>query len=192
MDKVTGISSKEALIDFVDHAPENVEYLFFWGHQKPETGVSKSCLSQWFEAPFESAGVVYRTAEHYMMAEKARLFGDLAILEGIIAAETPKEAKKLGRKVSGFETSLWEAHRSAIVIRGNLAKFDQNPALGAFLLGTAERVLVEASPRDRIWGIGMSASHADAQNPRLWRGLNLLGFALMAVRAELAVSASSL
>jgi ribA/ribD-fused uncharacterized protein len=70
--------------------------------------------------------------------------------------------------------------------RGNLAKFAQHPDLAGFLLGTRERVLVEASPVDRVWGIGLAAGDERAGSPREWRGLNLLGFALMAAREALA------
>jgi ribA/ribD-fused uncharacterized protein len=164
------------------HRPE---YLLFWGHQTPKTGVNKSCFSQWFEAEFKADGIRYRTAEHFMMAGKARLFGDEATCERILAARTPGEAKKLGREIRGFDEAAWVAARLDIVTRGNVEKFAQNPALGAFLLGTGHQVLVEASPVDAIWGIGLAATDPAAQDPREWKGLNLLGFALMAARDAL-------
>jgi len=164
------------------HRPE---YLLFWGHQAPKTGVNKSCFSQWFEAAFILEGIKYRTAEHFMMAGKARLFGDAQACERIIAARTPGEAKKLGREIRDFDEAAWVQARLDIVTRGNIAKFSQNPALGAFLLGTGHQVLVEASPVDPIWGIGRAATDPAAQDPREWRGLNLLGFALMAARDAL-------
>ncbi|MDD9935054.1 MAG: NADAR family protein [Myxococcales bacterium] len=162
------------------------KYLFFWGH-RPEADGSpgKGCLSQWWPAGFELEGVRYATAEHYMMAEKARLFGDAAVLERILVAESPGAAKKLGRQVAGFDNTAWNAARFEIVVRGSHAKFAQNPELGRFLLRTGDRVLVEASPRDRIWGIGMGAKNERAQDPTQWRGLNLLGFALMEARDHL-------
>jgi ribA/ribD-fused uncharacterized protein len=161
------------------HRPE---YLLFWGHQAPKTGVNKSCFSQWFEAGFTVDGTKYRTAEHFMMAGKARLFDDAETCERIIAARTPAEAKKLGREIRNFDEAAWVAARLDIVTQGNIAKFSQNTALGAFLLGTGHQVLVEASPVDPIWGIGRAATDPAAQDPREWRGLNLLGFALMAAR----------
>ncbi|MDM0010755.1 NADAR family protein [Variovorax sp. J22G73] len=164
------------------HRPE---YLLFWGHQAPKAGVNKSCFSQWFEAGFKLDGIRYRTAEHFMMAGKARLFDDTATCERILAARTPGEAKKLGREIGGFDEAAWVAARLDIVTQGNIAKFAQNPALGAFLLGTGHQVLVEASPVDPIWGIGLAATDPAAQDPRAWRGLNLLGFALMAARDAL-------
>jgi ribA/ribD-fused uncharacterized protein len=114
------------------------------------------------------------------------LFGDTSALDGILAARTPAEAKNLGRTVQGFDDAAWNAARFEVVVAGNVAKFGQDPALRAYLLGTANRVLVEASPRDRVWGIGMGAGNEAATDPRLWRGLNLLGFALMEARERLA------
>ena len=119
-----------------------------------------------------------------MMAEKARLF-DGSATDAILTASNPGEAKKLGRQIRNFDQAIWEAHRFEIVVRGNLAKFSQHGSLKQYLLGTGDRVLVEASPRDRIWGIGLSASDPAAPNPYDWKGLNLLGFALMAVREQL-------
>ena len=167
-------------------APEPPTFLFFWGHQpRGDGGVSASCLSQWFEAGFEVDGVHYRTAEHFMMAEKARLFGDESARSRIVDAAQPGAAKRLGREVRGFDEATWTANRERIVHRGNLAKFSQHPKLRAFLLGTGNKVLVEAGPVDAVWGIGLAGNDARALDPGQWRGLNLLGFVLMDVRAEL-------
>lgn len=161
-------------------------YLFFWGHQPTADGsIGKSCFSQWFEAGFEVNGQPYLTAEHFMMTEKARLFGDDAARIRILASRTPAEAKKLGRTVEGFDDTAWEQARFEIVVQANAAKFSQHRALRDYLLATRDRVLVEASPVDRIWGIGLAANDAAAADPRTWRGLNLLGFALMEVRDRL-------
>jgi len=162
------------------------KYVFFWGHTGNEGAVGKECLSQWYPAPFEIGGVRYATAEHWMMAEKARLFGDHQAAERAVAAPHPGAAKQVGREVRGFDHALWEERRSAIVVAGNRAKFTQHAPLHDFLAGTGARVLVEASPVDRIWGIGLAANDDRAADPRAWDGLNLLGFALMEVRAELA------
>ncbi|MFD2352846.1 NADAR family protein [Nonomuraea ferruginea] len=121
-----------------------------------------------------------------MMAHKALLFGDEVAAEKILAAAHPGEAKKLGRAVGGFDEETWAAHRYEIVVRGNLAKFGQHAELKEFLLTTGGRVLVEASPLDRVWGIGLAADDPAAASPATWRGLNLLGFALMDVRDALA------
>lgn len=165
---------------------ERLKYLFFWGHTPAaDGGVTKSCFSQWWHAPFEIDGIHYPTAEHWMMAGKARLFGDAATLEMILKAEHPKQAKDLGRKVAGFDDEAWNRERFNLVVAGNLAKFAQHPALRDFLLGTGGRILVEASPVDRIWGIGLAGDDPAAEQPGKWRGLNLLGFALMEVRERL-------
>ena len=162
------------------------KYLFFWGHQPRRDGIiGKECLSQWWEAGFNIDEVHYLTAEHYMMAEKARFFRDLETRDKIIKAPHPGAAKKLGRQVRGFDEMQWRAARFEIVVRANREKFSQNDPIRAFLLGTKARVLVEASPVDRVWGIGLAADDDGASRPEQWRGLNLLGFALMEVREQL-------
>jgi ribA/ribD-fused uncharacterized protein len=163
------------------------KWLFFWGHKPSEDGsVTKSCFSQWWAGhPFVIDDLTYPTAEHYMMAEKARLFGDTDSLKKILIAKSAAEAKKLGRTVTNFNDSTWVAARSEIVVQGNFAKFYQHPKLRAYLAQTGDRVRVEASPFDRIWGIGMAVSHTNAEDPTKWNGLNLLGFALMEVRERL-------
>lgn len=160
------------------------DFLLFWGHRVTRR-IGASCLSQWYPAPFELAGVRFATAEHYMMAEKARLFGDRGCEERILAASHPGDAKRMGREVKDFDPSRWEEQRWHIVVSGNLAKFRQNEAFGRYLLGTGQRVLVEASPVDGIWGIGLARDDERATQPVLWQGLNLLGFALMEVRSRL-------
>ena len=178
--------TREALVARLD-AGEAPKFLFFWGHTPKHEGVvDASCLSQWFGAPFTEQGVRYATAEHWMMAAKARLFGDAAALTRIVAAPTPADAKALGRAVKGYDDAAWGAARAAAVVRGNVLKFAAHPELLAFLQSTAPKVLVEAAPRDVVWGIGLGASNPSAREPRKWRGRNLLGFALMAARDELA------
>ncbi|NVM62924.1 hypothetical protein FHW88_001200 [Mucilaginibacter sp. SG538B] len=163
-----------------------VKYLFFWGHT-PKAGeqVGKFCFSQWYELPFEVDGITYRTAEHWMMAKKAWLFNDFEIHERIVNAVKPGEAKDLGREVKNFDDQLWKTERFEIVKQGNIHKFSQNQRFADYLIATGDRVLVEASPRDTIWGIG--GENPKAQHPDTWRGLNLLGFALMEVRDVLKV-----
>jgi ribA/ribD-fused uncharacterized protein len=120
-----------------------------------------------------------------MMAEKAKLFGDEDVRVQILGTRTPKAAKELGRQVRNFDEQVWADARFRLVVEGKVAKFSQNRELGDYLLGTRERVLVEASPSDCIWGIGLAADSAEAMNPERWRGLNLLGFALMEARQRL-------
>ncbi|QYS87464.1 NADAR family protein [Flavobacterium oreochromis] len=165
---------------------KSYKYLFFWGHQPSKDGsITKTCFSQWWESLFEVNGITYKTAEHWMMAEKARLFQDMEMLEKIIAASSPAQAKQFGREVKGFTTELWNKKRFEIVVEGNYHKFSQNEALKEFLCNTNDRILVEASPVDKIWGVGLTSNDEKAENPKLWKGLNLLGFALMEVRDKL-------
>jgi len=162
------------------------KYLLFWGHQPPPGGeVGKGCLSQWWPVAFTVDGVHYASAEHYMMAAKARLSGDTGAVEEILAAPHPGAAKALGRQVRGFDEQRWAEHRFDVVVAGNMAKFGQHRELRDYLGGTGGRVLVEASPRDRVWGIGLAADDERAGSPERWQGLNLLGFALMEVRHQL-------
>ena len=161
---------------------EKLKFVFFWGHQRGKDGVTASCFSQWYSAPFIVDGQRYPTAEHFMMAEKAALFGDHQTRAQVLQAANPGAAKALGRQVRGFDKAAWVDNRFSIVVRANMAKFAENPELRQFLKQTGSRVLVETSPVDRIWGIGMAQENEKVNNPNLWRGLNLLGFALMQVR----------
>ncbi|GAA4898551.1 NADAR family protein [Streptomyces coeruleoprunus] len=175
----------DALIGQVSRG-ERVKFLHFWGHRpRPDGEIGASCLSQWWPSPFTVDGVAYATAEHWMMASKARLFGDAEAERQAVEAANPALAKKAGRLVRGFDESVWERERFGIVVAGSVHKFGQNAELRRYLLGTGHRVLVEASPVDRVWGIGLAADDERAHDPARWRGLNLLGFALMDARARL-------
>ncbi|CAA7196498.1 NADAR family protein [Chryseobacterium potabilaquae] len=160
---------------------ENIQFLYFWGHTV-KNEITKSCFSQWFPCPFIKEGITYKTAEHYMMAKKAKLFEDNQTLQDILKSDSPNQAKNLGRKVENFDFSIWDEHKYEIVKEGNLLKFSQNEELKEFLLSTNDTILVEASPYDTIWGVGMLESDKRILNPILWNGVNLLGFALMEVR----------
>ncbi|HFC00809.1 MAG TPA: NADAR family protein [Phaeodactylibacter sp.] len=163
-----------------------IKYLFFWGHRASKDGsITASCLSQWWPCQFVVDDILYKSTEHWMMAEKAKLFKDDEHWKQIIDCESPAKAKKLGRKVRGFDNEKWTAHRYEIVKSGNFYKFSQNENLKIFLLNTQNRVLVEASPVDNIWGIGLAKTDSRASNPNKWKGLNLLGFALMEVRERI-------
>jgi len=167
-------------------AGENIKFLFFWGHRPSKDGqITRSSFSQWFAAPFTQDDSHYPTAEHYMMAAKARLFDDEEAAQRIFQAKSPSEAKKLGRLVRNFNADTWRQRRYELVVVGNLLKFGQNPDMGEFLQMSGRKVLVEASPTDRIWGIGLAQDDRRADRPAEWKGLNLLGFALMEVRERL-------
>ncbi|WP_203924264.1 NADAR family protein [Rugosimonospora africana] len=162
---------------------DRVKYLLFWGHRPRRDGaVGAECLSQWWPAAFVVDGVRYASAEHYMMVGKARLFGDETTAQRMLATTKPGAVKALGRQVRAFDDATWDAHRFDLVTDGNVAKFGQHPDLRDYLLRTGDRVLVEASPVDRVWGIGLAAADPLAADPTRWRGRNLLGFALMRAR----------
>lgn len=164
-------------------ANKRPKYIFFWGHQPNKDGrIGSSCFSQWWPVEFESGNVFYKSAEHWMMAKKAELFKDQEIRDLILKSDSPAEARKLGRNVKNFDQSEWEKHRFYLVVEGNLHKFQQNESIKQCLIQTKDRILVEASPVDDIWGIGLSKDHPNIENPSNWKGLNLLGFALMEVR----------
>ncbi|MCX4742733.1 NADAR family protein [Streptomyces antibioticus] len=181
----TDIKDTESLVAEV-RSGARIRYLLFWGHRPlPDGRLGPSCLSQWWPSPFVVDEVTYATAEHWMMAEKARLFGDTEAERLALAAGHPSQAKKAGRLVRGFDDTVWERERFRIVVEGSVHKFASNPGLRSFLLSTGERVLVEASPVDRVWGIGLAADDEAALDPQRWRGPNLLGFALMEARRRL-------
>lgn len=165
---------------------DRIKFLHFWGHRPKRDGtLGASCFSQWWPSRFVVDGVEYATAEHWMMASKARLFEDPEAERAALTAANPALAKKAGRLVRGFDEAVWRRERYGIVLAGSLHKFGQDEALREYLLGTGNRVLVEASPLDPIWGIGLAADAPEADDPTRWRGLNLLGFALTEARERL-------
>ena len=154
-------------------APE--KFTFFWSGP----------FSQWFKSAFTLEGQRYVTAEQYMMAEKARLFGDIEIRDAILATDNARKQKALGREVRGFDAVRWNAAARDIVYRGNRAKFLANPELLRQLLATAGTTIVEASPDDRIWGIGLAENDPAAGDRSTWEGTNWLGDVLTRLREDL-------
>lgn len=173
--------SVESIRQMVSADP-NVRFIYFWGHTPSVKGITQSCMSQWYDVEFEVAGVKYHTAEQYMMAQKALLFDDKQVFDQIMLADNPRDYKALGRKIRKFDSKIWDARKYDIVVEGNKAKFSQNDDLKEYLLSTGDAILVEASPYDRIWGIGLYPGQAAKGSIDQWRGLNLLGAALMEVR----------
>ena len=160
-----------------------LKFLYFWGHKKKQDqDIGNFCFSQWFECSFMVNRLTYKSAEHWMMAQKALLFNNKEIFEKIVKCNNPGEAKELGRQVKGFDEKTWTENRYEIVRLGNIHKFNQNLDLGSYLLNTGNRILVEASPVDTIWGIGLNRFNKEINNIYAWKGLNLLGFALMETR----------
>lgn len=151
------------------------KYVFFWN----------GIYSQWFRSSFTINGVRFSSCEQYMMYRKALLFGDEDIANRILETEIPAAQKELGKLVKGFDRAIWDQNCFSIVYEGNLAKFTQNPELKEELLATGDKVIVEASPVDFIWGIKRAEADEESEYPSQWRGLNLLGFAIMTVRNEL-------
>ena len=176
----------EIIKDIVRRNPAT-PIIYFWGHTPNPKKMTAACFSQWYDCYFEVDGIQYHTTEQYMMASKARLFGDEEVLNEIMAASHPHDYKKLGRKIRGFEQEPWDAKKYDIVVEGNKAKFGQNPDIGDFLLSTGDAILVEASPYDKIWGIGLDRETALKGTVEQWQGENLLGCALMDVRDWLRV-----
>jgi ribA/ribD-fused uncharacterized protein len=152
--------------------PTRQGYTFFWSGP----------FSQWHACRFNVDGLVYNCAEQFMMAQKASLFGDSEALGAIMASRTPREQKALGRKVRRFNQEKWEGRARDVVYQGNWAKFTRNPDLKELLLATRRTVLVEASPSDTIWGIGLAEDDPRALDPKTWRGRNWLGEVLTRVR----------
>lgn len=161
-----------------------MDFVFFWGIG--DTGkVQKGCLSQWWPCRFKVDDVEYNCAEQYMMAMKAKTFADAETFGKIMGTSKPRLIKSLGRQVKGFDERTWDAVKYDVVVDGNAAKFSQNPELKSFLLSTWPATLVEASPVDRVWGVGLAENDPGITDETKWRGLNLLGKALMEVRARL-------
>ena len=172
--------------------PSRDDYIFFWKVDKPH-----GWASQWYYSPFKARiqlrldatttidskkELEFLTTEHWMMACKALVFDDLEVFQEVLdsSAEDMKAVKALGRKVHNFDDTVWKQVREEIVLAGNVHKFRQNGELREELFGTGEKMIVEASPRDRIWGVGFGEKRALDVVDR-W-GLNLLGKALMETR----------
>lgn len=146
---------------------------------------SGSPFSQWYPCNFTVDEMGFNCAEQYMMYGKALLFKDEGTARQILRARTPREQKELGRKVSGFNDSEWSAHCRDIVYQGNREKFLQNEELLKLLLNTKGTTLVEASPTDRIWGVGLAENDHRIHSRRTWRGTNWLGEVLTQLRDDL-------
>jgi ribA/ribD-fused uncharacterized protein len=163
-----------------------LSYRFFLDYQPTKGGpITNACLSQWWPCMFSVGTNTFTTAEHFMMYEKATLFHDHETAARILDADHPFKAKTLGRRVRNFDEARWDQARVNLVIRGNIAKFSQNPKLLTFLIVTGDAILAETSPSDLIWGIGCREEDPIAKQPENWPGLNLLGFALMQAREHL-------
>ncbi|KAK3612626.1 hypothetical protein CHS0354_042136 [Potamilus streckersoni] len=153
------------------------EFEFFWSENNP--------FSQWYRTKFIVEEHQFSTAEQYMMYQKAKLFSDDEMAKKILTEVIPKKQKKLGRQVKNFKPELWKDNCIRIVKAGNRNKFFQNEDLKNHLFSTYPKILVEASPYDKIWGIGRDANDSKAQTKETWLGHNLLGYALTDVRNKM-------
>lgn len=155
-----------------DNSEMTDDFVFFWG----------GCFSQWAYSPFTIDGQLFENAEKWMMYNKAIHFGDTEIAEQILKIEDPQRIKALGRKVRNFDADKWAKVAYDIVVQGNIAKFSQNREMLKYLMKTDDLEIVEASPYDRIWGIGIGTNDPRRFDKSKWDGQNLLGKAIMDVR----------
>lgn len=162
--------SNELLKDFND-------FYFFWETDSP--------FSQWHKCSFKALGIDFNTAEQYMMFHKALLFNDEEIADKILATKNQREQKMLGREVVNFDDKIWKENARRIVYEANRYKFKQNDNLKLELLGTGKKLLVEASPDDSIWGIGLRKEDKRALNYNSWQGTNWLGYVLTLLREDI-------
>lgn len=141
-----------------------MNYKFFWRH---------SVFSNWYMCDFVIDGITFNCVEQYMMYKKAELFNDFENMQNILDSNNPKDIKYYGRSVKNYINSEWANIRYDIVKRGNFEKYNQNPNLLNSLLKYKDYIFVEASPFDRLWGIGFDEQNA-MKNISNW-GQNLLG-----------------
>ena len=163
-------------------------FVFFWNQHSP--------FSQWYPSPFQSVPlynnsnsnnsnsnnsnnnsnmIIFSNCEQWMMYNKALLFNDSETAKKILKTTDLKKIKQLGRQVKNFKENIWDQHKCEIVYQGNHCKFTQHPDLLNLLLSTYGKTLVEASPYDTIWGIGLAEKDIRCKSRTTWRGLNLLG-----------------
>ena len=168
---------------------EPLDFLFFFGHRPlPGGRIGTNCLSQWWTAPFEADGDRYLTAEHFLMAQRPACSATWPWRSTSWPRQDRKTRRPWAARCGASMSSVGSQPRYDIVVAGNTAKFTQNPAFRDFLRWTGEQILVEANPTDRVWSIGLASNDIRATKPSKWRGQNLLGFALMEVRARLRVA----
>lgn len=151
------------------------DFVFFWG----------GTFSQWCPSKFTINNIEYNCAEQYMMAKKALLFRDKESYNKIMNSKDPSYQKQTGRKVKNFNADKWNSKCRDYVYEANYAKFTQNPKMLEELLSTGDKEIVEASPEDKIWGIGLHQHDQGAWDKETWLGTNWLGEAIMKVRVDI-------
>ena len=151
-------------------------HVYFWN----------GIYSQWSKSSFTEDGIDFPNAEFYMMYHKASVFESLDIqAEMIKVKNNPKAVKALGRKIKNFSDSKWDAHKLEIVEQASYLKFTQNPKLLKQLLAEQHLELVEASPVDKVWGIGLHYDNDKVLDKSNWKGQNLLGKCIMKARTKI-------
>lgn len=153
------------------------KFIFFFKTSHP--------FSQWYRCKFDAEGLEFNCAEQFMMYKKAVLFNDFEKADLIMKTTEPRKQKEIGRKVSNFDQKIWLDKSESIVFEGNYNKFHQNHQLRRLLLDTSDSYIVEASPTDTVWGIGLAETDPKRFDKTNWRGKNLLGEILMKVRTTL-------
>ncbi len=159
------------------------KYTFFWRDVSP--------FSQWYRSSFVVDGVTFKTAEHYMMWKKAMFFSDIEAAEEVLHTDHPRDVKAIGRRVKNFNNRKWAEVCKEFVYKGNYEKFTQNKELLKQLMNTGNTTLVEASPYDKIWGIGMDEETARKTPESKWNGTNWLGEILTKLRDHLLIGRSN-
>lgn len=150
-------------------------HVYFWN----------GIYSQWSKSKFTEGEIEYPNAEKYMMMKKAEVFGAHEILFQMMKTDNPKTVKALGRKIKNFTDSKWDAHKMEIVTQASYLKFTQNPSLLKQLLAEQHLELVEASPVDKVWGIGLHYDNDEVLDKSKWKGQNLLGKCIMKAREQI-------
>ncbi len=150
-------------------------HVYFWG----------SVFSNWAEAHFEHDGEIFENSEQAFIWEKALCFKDYEIANKILLINDPKLVKALGRKVKNFDDNIWLKKRYQVMLDVCYAKFQQNPELKKILLSTGNKIIVEASLYDKIWGVGLHWKDDAILDKSNWKGENLLGKILMEVRNKI-------
>lgn len=160
----------------------NKKTIAFFGHgQRQEWAF----MSNFYPCEIEDEGIKFTTSEQYYMYQKAKIMGDVQTADAIIEAKSPSDAKVLGKRIMPFSQILWNQRKTQVMKRALHLKFANSPILKSKLIATGDAILVEASPTDRIWGAGLLNDDPNINDPKKWRGLNLLGRCLMEVREEL-------
>ena len=149
-------------------------HYFFWSGQ--------SLFSNWTDTLFVWNNRKLHNAETGMMIQKALLFKDMPAVKRMMIHQNPRLVKHIGRTVENFDKDIWHEKCVDLVVEILLCKFSQNADCKEELLSSGNKVIVESSVYDNIWGIGLATNDDRILDEANWKGLNLLGEALMKTR----------